>query len=269
MINAADLSRPSFDLSPAKPIDLILVRHDDIDNYLFDMHYELELGIVVKGKMKREYSNMTAELGPGDVWFCGMWEPHGFELIQTPCEVIVFVVDPAYLSKSGFLNRNASAPFQVSPQLRPKTSEAVREDVLNQAGIIYKKLEKYDDSDWIKLHFFQFLLQLLDGWSMPITDDQYFDNHQSIQPALRLVFDQKRLISTEEAASACNMSISSFRSTFKNLMNAPFSEFALQYRVRAAMAQLKKTNETQETVAYDWGFTDASHLLKNIGKLDL
>lgn len=86
---------------------------------------------------------------------------------------------------------------------------------------------------------------------------------------MRLIFDEKRLITTEEAASVCNLSVTNFRNQFKDLMGSTFSEFALQYRVRGAAAQLKNTNLTQEAIALNWGFTDASHLHKYLNRLGM
>lgn len=45
-------------------------------------------------------------------------------------------------------------------------------------------------------------------------------------------------------------------------MGSTFSDFALQYRVKGASFQLKNSNLTQEAVALNWGFSDASHLHK-------
>ncbi len=99
-----------------------------------------------------------------------------------------------------------------------------------------------------------------------VSDD--FRLKKDIRNALKLVFDEKRLISTQEAASTCSMSVSKFRVIFKVLMHSSFSEFALKYRVGGAIEQLKNSNETQEAVALHWGFTDASHLHKYIKKFD-
>ncbi|MES2733926.1 MAG: hypothetical protein V4714_19415 [Bacteroidota bacterium] len=51
-------------------------------------------------------------------------------------------------------------------------------------------------------------------------------------------------------------------------MRISFADFALQYRIRGAVAQLKHSHDTLESVALMWGFTDASHLHTYIGKAD-
>jgi AraC-like DNA-binding protein len=268
MMDEVDLSRLSFDLSDTQPIGVILNRHQRLDEGWFDMHYEFELGILLSGKMRRKYLDHERVIGPGELWLCGMWEPHGFELLEVPCELIVFVMDPRYAASSTFLNRSILTPFQLPPVDRPQVSPEKRADLLQMAGLAKKRFEKQPDPDWIKLAFFEIMLTLVENWQ-PLREPPKFVNAQeSIQPSLRLVFEQRRFITTQEAAARCHMSVTGFRTAFQDLMGLSFADFALQYRVRGALAQLKKSPDTLEKVAVDWGFTDASHLHKYIGKAD-
>lgn len=267
MIDEYDLQRFNFSLDDAKPVEVILKNHIDINDHFFDMHYEYELGILINGRMKREYIDYQMEIGPGDVWLCDVWEPHGFKLLETPCEVVVFVIDPEYIAKNKLLNYDVLSPFQSPPKLRPKTTEKNRAQLIDLAQRAKVIFEKSDKPDWAKLQFFQALLVVIESWKVP-TFKNDFQLKKNIRNALRLVFDEKRLISTHEAAFACDMSISKFRDLFQILMHSSFSEFALKYRVGGAIEQLKNSNKTQEVVALHWGFTDASHLHKYIKKFN-
>lgn len=131
MINEVDLKRFYFELDENKPIEVIMNQHDADDEGWFDMHYELEIGVITKGRMKREYFNYDMEIGPGEIWLCNLWEPHGFEILEAPCEVIVFVIDPTYLAHSKFLNRKVMDAFNTSPAIRPKISSTKRSEVLD------------------------------------------------------------------------------------------------------------------------------------------
>ena len=46
------------------------------------------LAAVLKGRMTREFVHHRQDIGPGDVWACGMWEPHGSGVKLAPCEVV-------------------------------------------------------------------------------------------------------------------------------------------------------------------------------------
>ena len=261
MKNQSDLKRFNFDLSTLNPIEILYNSHKDLDDYWFDMHYEFEAGILISGKMKREYLDHEVILNPGEVWLCGMWEPHGFELLETPCVAVVFVIDPGFVAESTLLSRNILAPFQVHPVNRPKVNIDKREEIIQLSK---RALEERDDPDWRKIYFFQLMLTLCENWQVPEGNHKSFELQNSIQQALRLVFSERRLITTGEAASVCHMSETSFRNAFSNLMDCTFSEYALKYRIRGAITHLKNSNETQESIAMNWGFTDASHLHKYI-----
>lgn len=267
MMDRYNLQQMHFDLNASRPIQVIVVNHHDINDHYFDMHYEFEIGILISGQMRRSYLDYQTDLGPGDVWLCGMWEPHGFELIETPCEVVVFVISPGYLAGSDFLNYNLHLPFQAPPQKRPKSHAKNRSALIALAQKIKLMDKKVNGAEWAKLHFFQLFLLLTELWTPP-SSAYNFEQQESIQNALQLTFNQKRLIPTKEAAAACGMSITKFRGLFKALMKTSFSDFALKYRIHGAHAQLRKTNDTQENVAHQWGFTDASHLHKYINTLD-
>lgn len=267
MINEVDLKRFYFELDENKPIEVIINQHDANDEGWFDMHYELEIGVITKGRMKREYFNYDMEIGPGEVWLCNLWEPHGFEILEAPCEVVVFVIDPTYLANSKFLNRKVMDAFNAPAVARPKVSELKKSEVLDLSEKVKRNFANSQDSDWAKVYLFELLLHLTESWEAP--ENQSVESRDSIHAALRLIFDEKRLITTEEAASACHLSVTNFRNQFKDLMGSTFSEFALQYRVRGAAAQLKNSNLTQEAAALNWGFTDASHLHKYLNRLGM
>ncbi|MCR9228952.1 MAG: helix-turn-helix domain-containing protein [Flavobacteriaceae bacterium] len=256
-----NLKRFYFELDDDKPIQILLNKHEDGEEGWFDMHYEFELGVVLEGKMKRSYLECDMELGPGEVWFCNMWEPHGFEVLEAPCEVVVFVVDPGYLATTPLFDRDMVPTFMYPPMDRPRAAANLMDEIKGLARKVKQRFSKKYDADWAKLYLFQLLLSLMEDWKVPPQGLSY-GSRASIQGALRLVFEEKRLISTKEAALACQMSVTKFTALFKDLMGSTFSDFALQYRVKGASFQLKNSNLTQETVALNWGFSDASHLHK-------
>ena len=75
-----------------------------------------------------------------------------------------------------------------------------------------------------------------------------------------MVFENKKFITVEQAAGACNMSRNGFAKVFDMLMGISFADFALRFRLSGVASQLKHTDDCIETIANDWGFTDISHL---------
>lgn len=259
-----DHKKMFFDLNDSNPVKVLCNKHIEQDDYWFDMHYEVEVGIVLRGKMRRKYLNYETELSAGEVWINGVWEPHGFELKEIPCEVVVFVVNPVFLIKNP-LEMDFFSVFRIGPEARPKVNEAQKEELLELGFKAKSSMEKITGSAWSQLLFLELMLSLTENWSFPGKFSSYKLPH-SIQPALQLIFKRRSLIHTREAASECGMSISTFRTKFKEFMRVPFSEFALEFRIKGAQAELQKSKETGESIAQKWGFTDASHLWRYLKK---
>ncbi len=255
----------NYHLNDEKPMVAFYHKHLDQDSW-FDMHYEIELGIVCDGQMQRVYGGDTFVFDRGQIWLHPMWEPHGFTVTQLPCEVLVFEIHPAFLSEKQF-NYNWLKPFQSNPAARPKINNSVaRDNVLELAKQIRKRLETNAVSQlWLHTACFHLLSILIEGWQ-PADQNGNQTNSQAIQPALNLVFSERRLISQNEASQACGLSVRNFSRRFTDLMGISFSKFALQYRIRGAINDIKNSDKTVEAVAMDWGFTDASHLSRYLRK---
>lgn len=255
-----------FDLGAGNPVKVIHNKHLKWDDTWFDMHYEMEVGMVLEGAMIRKHKGYEVRLSPGEVWINGMWEPHGFELAELPTEVLVMVIDPQFLVSTKPADVDFFPVFKTAPQKRPQVAEQQKEEMLALGKRIKNKCCGPSASAWAQIHFLELMLCLCEGWKFPAVQENQLKLPQSIQPALSMIFNRKDLISTKEAAAACNMSVSGFRARFKEHMGWSFSEFALEYRINRAKAELSATDTTRKAVAQKWGFTDASHLQRYLNK---
>ena len=83
---------------------------------------------------------------------------------------------------------------------------------------------------------------------------------EPVVAAIELAFGAQRLVTNEEAARACDLSVDMFMRRFQERMGLSFTKFALRHRLNAAAQQLIETVKRVRNVAQDWGFTDESHL---------
>jgi|SaaInlStandDraft_1057018.scaffolds.fasta_scaffold11282_2 hypothetical protein len=68
------MKKIDFDLSPEKPCWCwVANKKMQMKDVEFDMHYSLEMGVVLEGKMERYNEDQKYVLKPGDMWFCGVW----------------------------------------------------------------------------------------------------------------------------------------------------------------------------------------------------
>lgn len=229
------------------------------------MHYALELGIILRGGMRRFYHDRTLDLKPGQVWLCGMWEPHGFSVWETPCEVVVLVIWPELLAQMSFGEApwfRWLAPFIASPGKRPQVSRRRQSEVI-ALGQRLVQLQAHTDARsklQIRLILMDLLLILTEHWKQSATHKMNIaDAYRRINRAIEIAFASREFLPVERVARLCGMSRNPFSRLFHQIMGLNFSDFSLRYRLSKAAEQIARTGEPIKSAACAWGFTDHSH----------
>ncbi|OGV67217.1 MAG: hypothetical protein A3K19_26235 [Lentisphaerae bacterium RIFOXYB12_FULL_65_16] len=256
-----------FKLSDAAPLAVQLHTHAErVATPVMDMHYEVELGVVLSGSMTRLQHRKRFDYAAGDVWFHGFWEPHGYILRQVPCEVLVVVVWPPALASQQFPEAphlQWLAPFTEYSGRKPQLTEAERKHAVAFAHRMKELAGAGGDSLTMlrrRLALTEFLLPFAARNRPAAHDTAEAEEYRRISPALQLAFRVERRVSNEEAAAACGLSHDTFMRAFRSLMGATFADFARRHRAAAAARDLAATDMPVKAVAARWGFTDESHL---------
>lgn len=230
----------------------------------YDMHYELEMGIVLAGETVRYSGNTRQVCGAGEMWFCGMWEPHGFRN-DASCHRVVIAIWPPMLTSLQFpelRGMNWMQPFVAPPEHRPLIPESLRgelEDLVRRHVMPGRQLSPARR----RLFVMELLVWLFENNLVAQTAEDAATEPElltRITPAIDLAFERRDLVTNEEAARACGLSRDVFIRSFRRLMGVSFSAFAVRHRLSRAAAQLLKTDLPVKTIAWEWGFTDTSHL---------
>lgn len=234
----------------------------------WDMHYELEMGVVISGRTRRYYKGLATTLGPGDVWLCGIWEPHGYAVLRAPCIVYVFFCRPESLMlapQSGLLGYDWMAPFVAPAKKRPRLNAAQKKAVLRTV----KKFHLNSKAGQMPLDLqgqllaAELFLTICQNWTPP---KRRFGGMQAayshITPAILMVLDTSGHIPLRSVAGACKMGLSRFTQTFKKLMGISFGQFALRHRLSMARQKVINTPLPLKNIANAWGFRDLSHFSK-------
>ena len=230
------------------------------------MHYGLELGILLKGRLRRYYREGQINVTPGQFWLCGMWEPHGYQISKAPGEAVVMIIFPPVLARTHLDQLHGIrwlAPFETSPLLRPQVPDHLQTTVAALGESIKQTITggHKNKNAWLKLKLTEAILLLLDDWVAPIVGAEHSpDSPATINKALRMVLDSKLAITTQAAAAACTMNRNTFGRIFRETMGIRFSEFSLRYRMNSAAEQLLASDAPVKSIAAEWGFTDSSHL---------
>ena len=259
----------SWGLKEQYPIDILDQAgvHDDGARH-YDMHYELEMGVILEGSMERYTRDSSRVLKAGEMWFTGIWEPHGFRC-DGDCHRVVFIIWPPALT--GFHlpeapKMNLMQPFLLPQDLRPVLPYELRQEIiaLSRHHISYgRKISPARK----RLFATEILVWLFDKGLMQETSGGTPQEQMvSIGPAIEMVFANKRFITNVEAARACGLSRDIFIRTFRRLMGVSFRQFAVRHRLSGAAAQLREAELPVKAIAQEWGFTDESHLHRLIAQ---
>ncbi len=259
--------RTDLPVSQKQPVLYLLNTGDHPWSTAYEFHYPLELGIVQRGRMRRIFADYERILDPGDVWFCGMWEPHGYEIIERPCHRTVLIIHPPLLADTRFEEipgHNWLLPFSVSAAARPRVAEADRPAMLAMTERLAVAAQP-DPMSQVRLRLlvWEIMLDLTRGWQPPPgSTTPSPDDFGRVRQAIDAVFATRKRINTKDAAQLCGLSRNRFSDMFHNVTGITFADFALRYRLSGAARQLVGSNDPLKVIANDWGFTDISHLCR-------
>jgi len=233
---------------------------------IFSMHYALEMGVVLSGSFRQHGTSCHRDYEAGDVWFCGTWEPHAFEIPEPSAEVLAISIWPQFLAQ---LRQTAAPdldwgrPFARPLQERPILGPNGRLQAREIARRFLRSLQHCpQETETVRSHLLVMELLLLfceASIREPPLPARQVDWHERLSPALELACTANRLVTNEEAARACSFSTSRFIRQFKSSMGISFAKFALRDRLNRAAQVILNENTPLKAVAYRFGFTDSSH----------
>ncbi len=237
----------------------------------YDIHVGLELGICLSGASKRWFGSHTFQADRGQVWFAGLWEPHGFEVIKTPARHMVIEITPEFIdTPEPFTSFDWLKLFKVAPERRPNAAKPEEQEfALGIARKLLKTIRGGKDANWLirtRLVLQEFLLYFTERISEApkmATRIEPFGLRQKLLPALMLL-EQSRCqdISIVEAARAAHMGRSSFSQMFRSALGVSFGKYCQRRRLAGAIYDLRSTDLKLAAIAQRWGFCDAAHFVR-------
>lgn len=232
----------------------------------YDMHYEVELGIVVSGRMRRDHRGWQRTFAAGDLWLGGIWEPHAAYVLEAPLELAILHVHPPLLATLIFPELPGFQPlsfFTAAPQDRPHPLSAHREEWLAFAARIVALAHDASPARPVRCH--ALLLELLASIAeraarVDIAAGPTADTYGDVSRAIEAVLTSAHHLPVASAARMVGMDRNVFSQRFRELMGVSFRDFALHHRLGLAARLLRETDQPLKVVAAALGFTDKSHL---------
>jgi len=230
-------------------------------------HRALGIGFALDSGLELAYEGLILRPQRGDVWLDGMWEPHGWRVLPGGSHTVVAaflpdIIEPPWPDAMPLLDM-----FLVVPHARPRvSSEETRQVMLDIAARIAREYTERP-TGWlqvVRLHLINALILLHREWDVP--EDvagrgrPRADDLARVMPALRLANEQvHRIVSAEEAASACGFSSWWFHRIFRRATGMTFRRFGTRARLGYAAHLLLSSDMSVSAVATAAGFADGSH----------
>jgi AraC-like DNA-binding protein len=264
-------------LKPDQPFTIETeYRESPMEDFYGDMHYALQMGIVLQGSMEVMFQDYTGTYGPGEVSWTMLWEPHAFRFTGNRNLAIAVNIDFDYLGNlDPFDSCGWILPFTVKPSTRYRPyREEDKMFFLNSGRRLYKLWRERPSPSW-KIKSWMIIHDLvaeaadsiaLKGHGMGKSG--FPEKFKRIKPAIEVVRGKTgRPPRLDEAAAMCGLSASRFSFLFKDVLGISFGKFSARARLAASAADLKKGEMSIKEIADKWGFVDHSHYLNSFKKL--
>ena len=234
------------------------------------VHRGLEAGVVLAGEEQVLFTGHTLTCRSGDVWLCNSWEPHGWRITAPHTETVVLIFAPEFLEGEMVGEAPWLTVFAAPPALRPRATSPESRRQMLAIGRELRREATAKRAYWeqtAKLNLLRLLVELVRDWEhhdLPAlgapTGPEARDLPR-LMPALAAVHACPwRRFGVEEAAAACGLSVSRFRSLFRRVLHSSYGRFCLHARLSYAAHLLVRSDHPVSTVAEEAGFTDGSHL---------
>ncbi len=231
------------------------------------VHPGLEVGLVLEGEEQVHFGERVWTCGAGDVWLCGMWEPHGWRVPGPRTRNVVLIFPPEFIGEEIIGHVPWLTLFTLPPDDRPRVSSPAMQQRVLEIGEVMRREIEASEPFWervVRLELLRLLTELARGWGGEEMEDhghRRLTGLARLMPAFGLVHSVPwRRVPVRDAASACGMSVSRFHTVFRETMNMSFGRFSLRARLSFAAQQLITTDQPIASIAAEAGFVDGSHL---------
>lgn len=223
---------------------------------------------MLEGEVDFHLTEARIACGPGDVWLCGMWEPHAWEIPRGGAANVSLIFLPELLQELPEYSVYAQL-FASPPERRARAGDASVRALLLQIGQDLRRQIAARPQLWeaaVRLDLLRILTELSRLQGQGEASDGPAPAGQAnalarVTPAIELVHERPRArISAPEAAAACSLSTSRFQHLFREAVGVSFGRFSLRVRLALVAHLLLHSDDTVERIAEGTGFVDVSHL---------
>jgi AraC-like DNA-binding protein len=259
------------DLQPEETINAARVNHPAPLKGKYQVHPNWEMGVVLSGLYRRDYTGKTVTLERGGLWWHGPEEPHGWATLKpnTSSLVVEFTAPVLY----SMPELKTGRPFIYLPFLRP----GVREDLQPRTPAARERIARLAESiaaetgekrpgwtEMVQLLFWQLLTETVRERTVANTPPAWGGKATGrILEAMEYINENlTKKISLSAAAQRACMGRTQFFRHFKQIMGITCAQYVSRRRLEGVHYDLGNGDVKLSAVARRWGFYDSGHMLK-------
>ncbi len=262
VLSKARVAHPA--LPPEAPISASVGEAKRTESPQYDVHLACEVGFVLTGQYRRLYEGLERKVGPGQMWLCGVSEPHGYQVLRTPTRRVVILFALEFL----WQGEGADAPWarlflSHGPETRnivlsPSESREARRLALELVKECAERRPYYLAA--ARLCLKKLLLPVLRHAARTSSEKSMSDLGRVAQVIEMVNEKLPRPIRLRDACKVACLSRSQFWDVFRRATGITFSEFVQRARIARAAHDLLVSDAKIAAVAKQWGYTDESHM---------
>ena len=224
-----------------------------------DMHSALHLAWVRQGSRRGSFAHQQLDFSESDFYLTAPWEPHCTLSTSEDHRLLLLNIDLESLQNAFFTGSDRLQKlFTMVPAERMQhLNHCLRHTgTAEQLFNLVQQPESAQKELWLWNIVQKIFIDIL-----PEKDDAAppSGNYLRLLPALKAL--SGRMLSVDEAAELCNLSVSYFAVIFKQQFGLSFGRYERNYRLNGAAIAIRRGSTLKEA-ADEWGFCDKSHLAR-------
>ena len=253
----------NWKLNSTNPVTVMDISYGKLKNIRRpDIHSAIHLGIIRLGENRGRFGNDELRFTAGGLYLTSPWEPH--HTTESSGATLRLITLDARSLEDFFSNckENLSTLLRMPPS---KRMEYINSRKINSVEKLLQYADTEPPSPLEKLRLWHTVLEFF----MDILPEQTEiipanDDYRRLLPVLEKLGN--KMLSLEEGAKLCNLSVSRFSVLFKNFSGLSFGRYERNFRLNGAAGTIRRGATLKEAAA-EWDFCDKSHLARLLKEL--
>ena len=233
------------------------------------IHKEIELGLVLKGKLTVREGKSAWTLNKDEMYLINAMEAHEFVAEDPDTLILAIQISPkmllSFLSDASLLHFETEPPVSGLFEGKQDVYQDLKHDCIELARYYHAKPDGFEfDCFYLISHIMLLLHRNIGSSSLSQRDYHGVRRRMERIAAITDYIDQnyQRKLLLEEIAEMNQLTLTHVSHLFKDTLGITFQDYLKEKRFEHALNLFEKTNGTILEIAVESGFSDERYLVK-------